>query len=320
MQFISIGAFLPKIFNKFLFLLFVPIFTAVNCIAQQINQPLSLEERSIGFGNLIDSYIKGRRGYSNKVFDFLERYVDLNKTILDLGCGTGLATNSLATRFHEVHGCDIDEKMLAIARQTTSDKILYKNGSAYQLPYQNDQFGAITMFTSFHWFCNTDAVHEICRVLEPDAFVYIVDCSGVPFGDQLKAILETNLGHKLIHSKQGFAPEKVLTENGFNFIAKQDFKVVLTFTVEDAIERIRSMSIWNDVIRSGKEQKFIEYLRTFYSKKTNPNDGLIHYETQENVLLFQKTKSLGAGRLEPPKTEAEGFTVRRNPILNNALQ
>jgi len=274
--------------NKFYFLVTAYIFTTVSGISQQVNQPLSLEERGVGFGDLIDSYIKGRRDYSNEVFDFLERYVDVNKKILDIGCGTGLATNSLADRFREVHGCDIDEKMLFVARQTTNSKILYKNGSADQLPYQNEQFGAITMFTSFHWFCNTDAIHEIYRVLEHDAFVYIVDCSGVPFGDQLKTILETNLGHRLTHSKQGFEPKKVLTENGFKFIAKQDFNVELTFTVDDAIERIRSMSIWNDIIRSGKEQKFIENLKIFYSKKANPNDGLIHYETQENVLLFQK--------------------------------
>jgi len=95
-------------------------------IAQQINQPLSLEERGVGFGRLIDSYIKGRRAYSNEVFDFFERYVDSNKTILDLGCGTGLATHSLAARFHEIHGCDIDEKILSIARQTTSDKFYTK--------------------------------------------------------------------------------------------------------------------------------------------------------------------------------------------------
>lgn len=83
----------------------------------------------------------------------------------------------------------------------------------------------------------------------------------------------------------------MLTKNGFKIIAKQNFEIELTFTVEEAIERIRSMSIWGDVIRSGKEQKFIEYLRDFYNKKTNQNDGLIHYETQENVLLFQKIKT-----------------------------
>ncbi len=252
------------------------------------HQALSLEERGIGFGDLVDSYVKGRRGYSDEVFDFLGRYIDANKTILDLGCGTGLATNSLATRFREIHGCDIDEKMLSVARHTTNRNILYKKGSAYQLPYQNEQFGAVTMFTCFHWFCNATAVHEIYRVLEESGFVYIVDCSGVPFGDQLKNIIENIIGYIFTSSKQGFEPEKILAESGFKLIAKQDFKVVLTFTVEDAIERLRSMSIWNDVIHADKEEEIIKQLKIFYSKNVDPNDGLIHYETKENMLLFQK--------------------------------
>ena len=112
--------------------------------------------------------------------------------------------------------------MLFIARQTTSDKILYKQGSVYQLPYQDEQFKAVTMFTSFHWFCSRKAVKEISRVLEPDAFIYIVDCSGVPFGNQLKTVLETQLGYKITHSKKDYKPKKVLSENGFKFITKQD--------------------------------------------------------------------------------------------------
>lgn len=272
-------------------LLSMGVIFAVNGVSeQQINNPLSLEERGVGFGNLVESYIKGRRGYSNAIFDFLERYVDVNKTILDLGCGTGLATDSLALRFREVHGCDIDEEMLSIAKQTTNSKILYKAGSADQLPYENEQFGAITLFTSFHWFCNTDAVQEIYRVLEPNAFVYIVDCSGVPFGDQLIHVIEDAIECKLISSKQNFNPEEILMKNGFKLIKKKDFEVMLTFTVEEAIERMRSMSIWNDVIRSGKEHRVIEDMRIFYKSKANPKDGLIHYQAQENMQLFKKNK------------------------------
>ena len=45
------------------------------------------------FGGQVKNYEKGRSGYSHEVFAFLKSLIKAKKPlILDLGCGTGIAT------------------------------------------------------------------------------------------------------------------------------------------------------------------------------------------------------------------------------------
>ena len=92
--------------------------------------------------------------------------VDLQGTALDIGCGTGIHTQTLASKGAAATGVDIAEGMLAQARKMYSDPIFIQ-GSAVDLPCSDNQFSTVFSSMALQWVSDTGLVaNEIARVLE----------------------------------------------------------------------------------------------------------------------------------------------------------
>ena len=92
--------------------------------------------------------------------------VDLQGTALDIGCGTGIHTQTLASKGAAATGVDIAEGMLAQARKMYSDPI-FVEGSAVDLPFCDSQFSTVFSSMALQWVSDTRLVaNEIARVLE----------------------------------------------------------------------------------------------------------------------------------------------------------
>ncbi len=92
--------------------------------------------------------------------------VDLQGTALDIGCGTGIHTQTLASKGAAATGVDIAEGMLAQARKMYSDPI-FVEGSAVDLPFSDSQFSTVFSSMALQWVSDTGLVaNEIARVLE----------------------------------------------------------------------------------------------------------------------------------------------------------
>ncbi|MDP6879430.1 MAG: methyltransferase domain-containing protein [Alteromonas macleodii] len=92
--------------------------------------------------------------------------IDLQGTALDIGCGTGIHTQTLASKGAAATGVDIAEGMLAQARKMYSDPIFVK-GSAVDLPFFDSQFSTVFSSMALQWVSDTGLVaNEIARVLE----------------------------------------------------------------------------------------------------------------------------------------------------------
>nr|WP_283619673.1 methyltransferase domain-containing protein [Alteromonas macleodii] len=92
--------------------------------------------------------------------------VDLQGTALDIGCGTGIHTQTLANKGAAATGVDIAEGMLAQARKMYSDPI-FVEGSAVDLPFCDSQFSTVFSSMALQWVSDTRLVaNEIARVLE----------------------------------------------------------------------------------------------------------------------------------------------------------
>ena len=91
---------------------------------------------------------------------------------LDLGCGTGVALESLRRLGWSVVGTDVSEDLLEVARRRGLETVL---ASAEALPFEDASFDAgvsIWMHTDVDDF--QAALRELARVLRPGApFVYI---------------------------------------------------------------------------------------------------------------------------------------------------
>ena len=92
--------------------------------------------------------------------------IDLQGTALDIGCGTGIHTQTLANKGAAATGVDIAEGMLAQARKMYSDPI-FVEGSAVDLPFCDSQFSTVFSSMALQWVSDTGIVaNEIARVLE----------------------------------------------------------------------------------------------------------------------------------------------------------
>ena len=86
-------------------------------------------------------------------------------TILDLGCGTGRFSESLAAHFDaEVVGVDPSKKMLEQARRKLhDDRVRYLLGCGEAIPLDNDSVDLIFMSMCFHHFDNPVLASCECR-------------------------------------------------------------------------------------------------------------------------------------------------------------
>ena len=87
--------------------------------------------------------------------------------ILDVGCGTGILTSSLAEcPGVSVCGCDLSFGMLQRAKRRRSAACV--QGDAQRLPFRSQSVDAVVATESFHWFPDPDAaLAEMARVLVP---------------------------------------------------------------------------------------------------------------------------------------------------------
>ena len=98
------------------------------------------------------------------------------RTILDLGCGTGRFSESLAGRFNaDVVGLDPSSKMLGEAQVHRIDpRVSYARGSAEFLPLKTNSVDLVFMSMVFHHFTDPCAVADECnRVLRREGRLYL---------------------------------------------------------------------------------------------------------------------------------------------------
>ncbi|MBI5221672.1 MAG: class I SAM-dependent methyltransferase, partial [Candidatus Magasanikbacteria bacterium] len=76
----------------------------------------SLRQQRNQFGLLANDYAKFRRGYPDKVFEIIKNKLKNNKTAIDVGCGTGLATKEIAKFCELVIGTDKEVEALEQAK------------------------------------------------------------------------------------------------------------------------------------------------------------------------------------------------------------
>ena len=92
--------------------------------------------------------------------------IALQGKALDIGCGTGIHTQTLANKGAAATGVDIAEGMLAQARKMYSDPI-FVEGSAVDLPFCDSQFSTVFSSMALQWVSDTRLVaNEVARVLE----------------------------------------------------------------------------------------------------------------------------------------------------------
>lgn len=98
--------------------------------------------------------------------------------VLDLACGTGDVTLSLAKKGIKVTGMDISEKMLDIAKSKKHSvgEIAFINAPADSIPFPDDSFDAVTISFGIRNFDHRPkCIEEIHRIIRPGGIVAILE-------------------------------------------------------------------------------------------------------------------------------------------------
>ncbi|MFC6764492.1 methyltransferase domain-containing protein [Natrinema soli] len=103
---------------------------------------------------------------------------DDDMTVLDVGCGTGFATEGLLEHVDEVYALDQSEHQLAQAYEKLGKRappVHFHRGDAERLPFATDTFDVVWSSGSIEYWPNPIlALREFRRVLKPGGQVLVV--------------------------------------------------------------------------------------------------------------------------------------------------
>ncbi|MEF8907639.1 MAG: methyltransferase domain-containing protein, partial [Haloarculaceae archaeon] len=97
--------------------------------------------------------------------------------VLDVGCGTGFATEALLEETEQVHGLDQSAHQLqrAYAKFGKRGPVRFYRGDAERLPFADDAFDVAWSSGSIEYWPNpVDALEELRRVTRPGGQVLVV--------------------------------------------------------------------------------------------------------------------------------------------------
>jgi SAM-dependent methyltransferase len=132
-------------------------------------------------------YERGRLPYAPGYAERLALALDLDGRgrLLDVGCGPGTVTLSLARFFAEAIGVDPDKDMLAEAERQASIRGVtnarWVAARAEDLPAGLGEFRVVVFAQSFHWTDRDHVAATVMRMLEPGgALVHMSDLKDPP--------------------------------------------------------------------------------------------------------------------------------------------
>jgi ubiquinone/menaquinone biosynthesis C-methylase UbiE len=133
----------------------------------------------------MNSYKVSCESFPQMVFKELLNLLNLQKAgsspiIIDVGCGTGIATQQLTYIVAWIFGCDIDEKAIEVAKaEDRLGSVIYKVADTCNLPFEDNYAHAITAFNALHCFKDVVSMSEIKRVLKPNGIFFVVNKNSV---------------------------------------------------------------------------------------------------------------------------------------------
>ncbi len=247
---------------------------------------------STGFEFGADAYERGRPGYPVESVQKLVQELNLasDKTVVDLGAGTGKFTRQLR------EACE--SKIIAIEPVAGMRKkfsaalpsIEVHDGTAESMPLSDASCDAVVVAQAFHWFDGNRALREIHRVLKPNGYlglIWNVRDESLPWTAELSNIIspfEKNTPrYKSGEWKIAFDQAALFTE--FQFA---QFQHVHRGIAQMIVDRIASISFISALPFNKKDQVLEKVRNLLHSSDYTKGKTEIEYPYRTDVFWCRK--------------------------------
>lgn len=156
---------------------------------------------------------------------------------LDVGCGAGHLSFTLAPHLARVVALDPSADMLSTVRQVADSRGLRQietvNGTAEMLPFQNDCFDLVcTRYSAHHWTNLELALDEMRRVLKPNGQLLVIDILGEDDAlvDGHLQTMEFLRDRSHVRNRTGAQWRSLLSDAKFSDIESETFQTHLDFS------------------------------------------------------------------------------------------
>jgi SAM-dependent methyltransferase len=123
-------------------------------------------EQALVFGEIADQYEAARPSYPDGVFDTIIEYGGLRAgdLALEVGAGTGKATDSFVARGLSVHALEPSPEMARVLR---AKGVTVEETTFEEWPVQRDNFPLVFAAQSWHWVRGDDRYEKAADALVP---------------------------------------------------------------------------------------------------------------------------------------------------------
>ena len=130
------------------------------------------------FSDRVEDYIRYRPDYPEAIVKILEEKInpDKNKTIADIGSGTGISSKLFLKNDYKVIGVEPNKEMREAAEQMLSGFENFKsvNGAAEKTNLPDESVDVIFCGQAFHWLDKEKSKIEFARILKKNGNIVLV--------------------------------------------------------------------------------------------------------------------------------------------------
>jgi ubiquinone/menaquinone biosynthesis C-methylase UbiE len=253
------------------------------------------------FGKVAESYDRGRPGYPRQAVEWLVG--SGQRSVLELGAGTGKLTEQLLALGHGVVATDPDTTMLDRLKRNLPDASTLV-AHAEDLPVGDHGFDAVVAAQAFHWFDLERALPEIARVLRPKGRVCLVwnqRNEKIPWVRRLGALIGTQ-------EQLRDPAEALIFSELFGFVEDREFshwQLIDRQTIQDLVLSRSNIAVLD---ADGRAAKLAEVL-AFYDEYGRGMDGMqLPYVTKcyrAHVLDRPVSSDPESARADDDRTDGE---------------
>jgi SAM-dependent methyltransferase len=180
-----------------------------------------VREQRLVFGEVADAYQRARPEYPEALFDAIVEITGVapGDRVLEIGAGTGKATDGFVERGWHVTAAEPSPGMAALLRSRQPDVIVHESGFE-DCPVDDDRFAVVAAAQSWHWVDHAAGPVKAAAVLRAGGWITLFwnrpELDGSMWHDELQPIYERITPH-MTHAKNttsAYAGERAVVQLG----------------------------------------------------------------------------------------------------------